>query len=140
MSFGWSAGDIATAIRLLVEVVQVLDTVHGAAKSYREGTQFLKRLIHVLEPLQTFTNIGANPTFRDEICMEVDAIKTQVEEFLTIVMKYERGLGRGREGHYRNVGRKLQWHYSDSKKLEKLEMKIGHHMQALDILLQRLTM
>jgi hypothetical protein len=141
MSFGWSAGDIIAAINLLAEVVQALDSVNGAADNYRQGILFLKRLIHTLEPLKTFTDIDARPTFRDEIRKEVDAIKIPVEDFLAIVMKYESSLGpTASKGYHRHVGKKLQWHYSDAKKLEKLEVKIDNHMRTLDILLQRLTM
>ena len=144
MSFGWSAGDIASAITLLVEVVKTLDSAHGAANDYREGILFLNRLIRTLEPLKTLTDINASSTFKDEICREVDAIKMPVIEFLAIVSKYESGLGpTAQKGHYHHVGRKLQWHYFEAKKLEKLEKlekNIENHMRALDILLQRLTM
>jgi hypothetical protein len=141
MSFGWSAEDIASAITLLVEVVETLDSARGAANDYREGILFLNRLIHTLEPLKTLTGIDTSPTFRDEICREVDAIKTPVEEFLAIVSKYELGLGpTAQKGHYRHMGRKLQWHFIEAKKLEKLERNIGNHMRALDTLLQSLTM
>jgi hypothetical protein len=91
--------------------------------------------------LKTLAGIDTGLTFRDELCKEVDAIKTPVEEFLAVISKYESGLGpTAQKGHYRHVGRKLQWHFFEAKKLEKLEKNIEHHMCAVDTLLQRLTL
>ena len=44
MSFGWSAGDIATALTLLYSIIEALDDVNGAADNYREAMGFLRDL------------------------------------------------------------------------------------------------
>jgi hypothetical protein len=51
MSFGWSAGDIAQAITLIVKVAKALDSADGAAGDCREAVSFLQSLRHTLEPL-----------------------------------------------------------------------------------------
>jgi hypothetical protein len=44
MTFGWSAGDIAVALKLLFNLVEALDSADGASRNYREAVGFLKDL------------------------------------------------------------------------------------------------
>ncbi|KAK2730357.1 hypothetical protein CKAH01_09604 [Colletotrichum kahawae] len=82
MSFGWSAGDIAAAVKLLYDVYHTLDNVDGAAGEYREAVTFLKSLTQILEPLKTLTDWDAYPAYGDEIKREVFLIKAPIEVFL----------------------------------------------------------
>ena len=61
MSFGWSAGDITVAIKLVHGIYKVLDSCDGAASEYREAVAFLKELTQTLEPLKTFAAWNAYP-------------------------------------------------------------------------------
>ena len=141
MSFGWSAGDIAQAIVIIVKVVKALDGVDGAAGHYREAVVFLQNLKHTLEPLQSFTALGAYPAYGIEIQKHVEAIKHPIESFLATAAKFERSLGpNSKTGHHRNIPRKLQWRFVDSKSVERLKDQIGGHMQVLETLLHRLTL
>ena len=141
MSFGWSAGDIATAIALIVKVVQALDSAGGASAEYREAVAFLQDLRRTLEPLHTFTALNAYPAYGESIRKKVQDIKDPVEEFLGIVRKYEPALGvKARKGHHRNICEKLEWRFSVSKELENLRKKVADHLVVIDKLLQRLTM
>ena len=141
MSFGWSAGDIAQAVVLIIKVVKALDSVDGAAGDYREAVAFLENLKHTLEPLQSFTALGAYPAYGDEIRRHVEAIKHPIESFLAIAAKFERSLGpNAKAGHHRHIPRKLQWRFIDSKPVEKLRDQISGHMQILETLLHRLTL
>jgi len=118
MSFGWSAGDIAAAIKLLVNLVEALHSSDGAAGDYREAVGFLTDLKRTLEPLQTFTALNAHPSYADDIRIQVERIKVPVEAFLKAVLKYEPSLGaKAAPGHHRNVGRKLQWFLFVSRKV-----------------------
>ena len=141
MSFGWSAGDIATALTVAYNLIQALDKVDGAAGNYREAVSFLQHLKRTLEPLQMFTAWSAYPDYGAEITEQVGYIKEPVEQFLAKVLKFEPGLGnKARGGSHRHVLRKLQWHIFMSKKVGALEKKIGAHMRVIDSLIQRLTM
>lgn len=55
MSFGWSAGDIAAAITLFIDVVQAVDDVDGTATDYRNVASFLNSLIGTITNLKTFS-------------------------------------------------------------------------------------
>jgi hypothetical protein len=112
MSFGWSAGDIAQAIAIVVKIAKALDDASGAAANYREAVAFLKGLKRTLEPLHTFTTLDAHPSYLEEIQQHVANIKHPIENFLSIVTKYEPSLGtKAKLGYYRNIGRKLKWRF-----------------------------
>ncbi|KAE9368964.1 hypothetical protein N431DRAFT_513369 [Stipitochalara longipes BDJ] len=144
MSFGWSAGDIATAIVVTYELIQALDDTHGAAKDYREAVTFLTDLKRVLEPLQAFTALDAYPVYRREINQQADLIKQPITEFLAAVLKYEPSLGDiARRCWQRSIPtalRKLHWHIFMMKKVQSLKVKIESHMRILESLMQRLTL
>ncbi|KAK4215762.1 hypothetical protein QBC37DRAFT_457879 [Rhypophila decipiens] len=141
MSFGWSAGDIAAAIKLAHRVYDALDSCHGAKKEYREETSFLKELIQTLEPLKSFTAWGAHPVYGKDIIDRVAFMKEPVENMLQEIVKLEASLGAGsKSGRHRNVLPKLEWHFRISKRVLDLRTQIGGHMRILDSLLQRLTL
>jgi hypothetical protein len=141
MSFGWSAGDIAGAITLLINLVEALDTCDGAAGDYREAVAFLQDLKHTLEPLRAFTAWNAYPAYGKDIRAQVELIKEPVESFLDSVRKYEPSLGaKATGGHHRHLVRKLQWYLFMSKKVLSLRKKIESNMRIIDSLIQRLTL
>jgi hypothetical protein len=144
MSFGWSAGDIATAIAVIYNLIQALDDANGAVKDYREAVAFLDGLRRVLEPLQTFSDWGAYPAHGRDIGQQVNLIKLPIKEFLDTILKYEPSLGEdARRSWQRRLPttlRKLQWHIFMTKKVLSLRAKIESHMRILDSLMQRLTL
>ncbi|KAI0543273.1 hypothetical protein F4679DRAFT_569382 [Xylaria curta] len=141
MSFGWSAGDIATAVTVVYNLIQALDSCDGAASDYRESVSFLRDLKRTLEPLQTFTAWSAYPSYGRDIREHVGHIKEPVGQFLAMVQKYEPSLGsKAQDGHHRHVVRKLQWHMFMSKKVLSLKKRIESQMRMIDTLMQRLTL
>jgi hypothetical protein len=87
MSFGWSAGDIAQTIGLVIKVVKALDNTNGAAADYREAVAFLGHLKHTLAPLQTFSALNLYPEYGDDIRQSVEKIIEPIEKFLSIAKK-----------------------------------------------------
>ncbi|KAE8451926.1 hypothetical protein EG329_002767 [Mollisiaceae sp. DMI_Dod_QoI] len=141
MSFGWSAGDIASAIGILYNLIQALDSCDGAAGEYREAVTFLRDLNYTLDPLQTFTAWKIYPAYETAILEQVHSIKVPVNNFLQTILKYEPSLGsKAQDGHHRHIGRKLQWHIFISSKVMKLKKRIELHIRILDTLVQRLTL
>ncbi|KAH6706514.1 hypothetical protein BKA61DRAFT_739421 [Leptodontidium sp. MPI-SDFR-AT-0119] len=113
MSFGWSAGDIANAITLIVKLIQALDDAEGSAGDYRKAS----------------------------IAKQVEHIKEPVKRFLEAVLKYEPSLGLGAaEGRHRNVLRKVQWYLFMNRKVLKLRDSIDSHMRIIDSELKHLTL
>ncbi|KAE9377696.1 hypothetical protein N431DRAFT_478870 [Stipitochalara longipes BDJ] len=142
MSLGWSARDIAQTLSLLVKLVRALDGADGAASEYREAVAFLKRLKRTLEPLQTLSALNLQAARREEIREAVEKIKEPVEKFLAITARFESSLGAYAQSkhHYQNVGRKLQWGFMASRKVNDLRKSIEGHVIVLNNLLQRLTL
>jgi hypothetical protein len=141
MSFGWSAGDIATAVTLLYNVIEALDDVNGAAGNYREAVGFLRDLNRTLTPLETLTTWNAYPTYGKEITDQVRYIRGPVEEFLNAAVKYEPSLGpKAKKGHHRHVLRKLRWYLLKENKVLALKDKIEDHMRIIDTLTHRLIL
>ncbi|KAH7348387.1 hypothetical protein BKA65DRAFT_550458 [Rhexocercosporidium sp. MPI-PUGE-AT-0058] len=141
MSFGWSTGDVASAIKITYNLIQALDSIDGSASDYREAVAFLRDLKRTLEPLQTYTAWNAYPVYGNDIKEQVECIREPVEQFLASLLKYEPSLrDNARKGHHRHVLRKLQWYMLMSKKVLGLRKKIESHMRVLDTLMQRLTL
>jgi hypothetical protein len=139
MSFGWSAGDLATAVTLIYNLIQALDSCDGAASDYREAVSF--RFETYSRPLQAFTSWNAFPSYAKEIEEQANQIRVPVETFLEAVVKVEPSLGQSAApGHHRHVFRKLQWQVMVSKKVVVLRKNIESHMRIIDTLLQRLTL
>jgi hypothetical protein len=141
MSFGWSAGDLATAVKLIYNLIQALDSCDGAASDYREAVTFLRDLKRTLDPLQVFAAWHAYPPYAKEIEEQVAQIREPVESFLETVAKFEPSLGQKTSpAHHRDVLRKLQWHILISKRVVVLRKKVESHMRVIDTLMQRLTL
>jgi hypothetical protein len=124
MSFGWSAGDIAQAITVIVKVVRALDDAEGAPGDYRKAITFLEGVKRTLHQLHFFTKLGKYPAYGDEIQRHVEQIKGPLEKFLALINKYEPSLGRtAAPGRGHNMYRKLRWEYSNAPKALKREIK-----------------
>src|ERR1700686_3578876 len=93
MSFGWSSGDIATAVKLIYNLIQALDTCNGAAGDYREAVGCLQDLKRTFDPLQTLAALNAYPSYARGIEEQVAQIREPIESFLKGVVKFEPALG-----------------------------------------------
>jgi hypothetical protein len=93
MSFGWSAGDIATAVKLIYDLIQALDSRDVAASDYREAVGFVRDLNRTLYPLQTFAAWRAYPSYAKDIEEQAAQIREPVESFLKAVAKFGLSLG-----------------------------------------------
>jgi rubrerythrin len=126
MAFGWSVGDILSAINFIIEIANGLDEVDGAAKQFREASVFLRDLNTTLKPLQTFTVLDTKPTYKKEIENQVEAIRTPIETFINDddVKALQKSLGVVKTGHFRtfrDVKNKLKWQFSTSEKALNLQ-------------------
>jgi hypothetical protein len=139
MSFGWSAGDIAQAIAVIVKVVKVLDDANGAPADYKKAVTFLEGVKRTLQQLHFFSKLEKYPAYGDEIRRYVEQIEDPLGKFLLLINKYEPSLGRtGVSGRWRNIYGKLTWEYSDARKALKTEIKDS--LDALNRLLHLFTL
>ena len=138
MSFGWSAGDVATAIRLLYKVGVALKEAGGASSEYQDTTSFLQTLTRTLEHLNALQNTQLDPGIANNLREQCEQIRKPLEEFLRDVEKYESGLGVQAQSKRRkilSVPRKLQWALSASKEAKKLQDRVAVPMAAVGLVL-----
>ncbi|PMD49113.1 uncharacterized protein K444DRAFT_301242 [Hyaloscypha bicolor E] len=141
MSFGWSAGGIATAVKLIYSLIQALNSCDGAASDYREAVGFLRDLNRTLDPLQSFAAWRAYPSYAKDIEEQVAQVREPVESFLKAVTKFEPSLRQyASSAYHRDVFKKLHWHILVSKKVLALRKRVESHMRIIDTLVQRLTL
>src|SRR4051812_24418550 len=139
MSFGWSAGDIASAIKVVYNLIQALDDASGAANDYREAVLFLKTLLRTIEPLPQLALWNAYPDYGRDIKEQVDHIQEPLKLFCAKVLKYESSLGAtAKAGYYRHAPRKIQWYLFMPQEVLKLKGKIESHMRLIGTMMQRL--
>jgi hypothetical protein len=142
MAFGWSAGDILSAINFILDVASALSDTSGSGTSFRSTTTFLDDLCtSALSPLLTCPALDAYPEQKAAITKQVLAIKTPVKEFIDSVKSLEKDLGvphRGRLKHFRGWRGKLRWHFFCKERAEKLRGEVGENLRVVDTLMQRL--
>ncbi|TGO27929.1 hypothetical protein BPAE_0034g00080 [Botrytis paeoniae] len=139
MSFGWSAGDIAQAISLIVKVVKALDDGSGAPDEYRKMAVFLENVNLTLKNLHVFATLGVYPSYGDEIRRQIENIRPPLERFLNIMKKFEPHLGsNATPGWWKNIPQKMLWTFKRSH--HKLKKEIKEHLFMLDNILDRFTL
>jgi hypothetical protein len=142
MAFGWSAGDILTAINFILDVASALDDISGSGHSYRTTTSFLEDLSeHALAPLLTCPALDAYPEYKASINKQVLAIKDPVTKFVNKVKGLEKDLGvphKGRARFFKGWKGKLKWHFFTEKEAETLKEEIEPHIRIIDQLMARL--
>jgi len=142
MAFGWSAGDILTAINFIIDVASALDDISGSGKDYRNTTAFLEDLSeHALAPLLTCPALDGYPEYKASIDKQVKAIKEPVSKFMKNVKTLEKDLGvphKGRVRFFKGLKGKLQWHFFTAKQAETLQKEIEPHIRIIDQLMARL--
>lgn len=136
MSFGWSAGDIATAISIVVKICKALDDTFGASSEYRDITLFLGNLRYTLDKL---LKISENPELENaaQLREQVDIMRPKVTSFLELIdRKYGKSLGEGSSRRFRAVAGKLEWAAMTSTKAKELRDSIGSNMLTIDRIIQ----
>jgi hypothetical protein len=93
MSFGWSAGDIASAIVLLVKIGSALKESGGAATEYQEAIDFLSSIEKPLNGVKKLLDENADLTWESELNEQVVRVKAAVEKFRAKIDKYDLSLG-----------------------------------------------
>jgi hypothetical protein len=93
MSFGWSAGDIASTIAVLVKVGKALKNSDGAASEYQDTVEFIKSLVKTLESVQTIPERYPDLEWKDNLTEQAKAMDNAIEAFKKKIDKYDLSLG-----------------------------------------------
>ena len=147
MSFGWSAGDIFSAVTLLYKVGDALYNLPNASKTYHQAYRFLdstginltilKKIVEDHESGKTIAKDDGQVQDLQAICAN---IKPSVEE-LTDKLAEHCGLdkkAKGRHWPQQQLG-KLKWKFADEESVMKLMEDVYRQTCSVQVFLQLQT-
>jgi Mg2+ and Co2+ transporter CorA len=138
MSFGWSAGDIVSAIKLITEIVNALDEAQGVVDEYRSTTYFLTSLTRTIAVFSELETNQLPDALKTELSSQLYHIKIHIEAFLSEISQYRKLINPLQyKNKLSNVRSKLSWHFKVEERVRKLQNAICKNLQILEILLQR---
>jgi hypothetical protein len=132
MSFGWSVGDLVTAIEFLIQVGAALKEADGAASRYQENSDYLQSLASVLTRLK-----DAGPSLAC-IQADVEAIRVPIMLFNDqLKTRFEDGLGKQRKTDWksllRNAPKKVQYALFVTNKVQDLRGSIEGPLNSIKL-------
>ncbi|KAF2691551.1 hypothetical protein K458DRAFT_2169 [Lentithecium fluviatile CBS 122367] len=136
--FGFSAGDIAMALKFIAQVASALKETGGAASDYREVLQYLEGLLLTLQHLQRLDTSCADPSLVNAVRTLTAAAERPVKDFVSEMSKY--GSAMGSSGSLSSGMRKAEWAVIAAKKADRLRAKIAAQMQPIHLLLESQTL
>jgi hypothetical protein len=142
MSFGWSAGDIIAALRLLNKVRIALKDTAGASSNYQDETSFLQSVSLTLTHAEALRCAPLDPDISRNLQQHFELIRPPLQKFLADAHKsYEASLGsKPTRGTFSSVPRKLQWALSMSSEAKSLREKIGLSISTLQLAISQQIM
>ncbi|CZR51409.1 uncharacterized protein PAC_01284 [Phialocephala subalpina] len=137
MSFGWSAGDIVAALKLLYQISSAVRDSGGASSDFQDILSFLQTLSQTLQHLNALQATYLDPAFADHLRQQCNHIRVPLTNFLDDVgRKFGPALGtNSRRKRVFAVPRMIQWTVSDSKKTKRLQDRIAVPMSAVGLIL-----
>jgi hypothetical protein len=142
IAFGWSAGDIASAIKVIVQVAKAFKTSDGAAERYQRTCDFLSSFKTTLKRLETYVEANPNDAYASDIGEQLQRIQNPWGRFVGFVEQYEASLAHGSQKSRFDKARKIvKWTLKDlSGEVEKLQEAIQSPLQLIDPLLSLMIM
>lgn len=129
-AFGWSVGDLVSALSVAVKVHAALKDVGGAADSYRESVKFLESLSMTLRMLVGFYEANLCKNELADVQYQIELIKIPIEAFTQrIKVKFESSLSSHPESGFRaklkGHSRKVEWALWTDAECRKLSSKVS---------------
>lgn len=139
MSFGWSAGDLALAVKLLYQVGVALKESGGASSDFQDTLTFLQTLSLTLQHVSALQNLqrSGDLEITENLRAHCTLIREPVGNFLAkIHTKYERQLGKDSKWYkLQPAWKKLRWALSISEKAKQLQGRITTSMTAISVIM-----
>jgi hypothetical protein len=142
MSFGWSVGDIVTAISLIVDIANSLREVHGAKSDYQATISSLEGLLSALEIInrgavlpQNAISLQANQA-KNLAETQIALIKQPVDNFVKeIKPKYDKYMGESSAKKFlHGAHRKAKWAMFVVERVDSLKRQIDLPLKTLHLL------
>jgi hypothetical protein len=133
MSFGWSVGDIALAVKAIVKVGKAVRESGGAASEYQDAVSFLTSIEKTLRGLETLLRENPNLKWEAELVEQGNNLRDAVTKFKDKIEKYEQSLGEDTERKKaRRVPREIQFAVFVSDQVKELRVQVMQPQVILD--------
>lgn len=134
MSFGWSAGDIASAVKLIVSIVSSLRSTSGAREQFQELEAELVGLQRALKQIDLLANSATPP-------LEIQALKfvslsccETLQRFHTKIKPFEDSLGtQSQRSKLKAAPRMVRWELLVKKDLPELRQYLMAHVGYINL-------
>lgn len=139
--FGFSVGDFAYAVKLILDVSRALKEAGGASAEFTDLCEDLDSLKQTLELLSTLKASGACPEHVSAISGMALSCQIPLNNFLLKIKKYEPALGKS--SHHKPVRascRKVQWALSMTDEVRRLRAVITGKVMSINLLLSTVNM
>ncbi|PMD14458.1 hypothetical protein NA56DRAFT_664780 [Hyaloscypha hepaticicola] len=139
MSFGWSAGDLVAAVKLLYQIGSALRESGGASSDFRDTLSFLQTVSQTLKHLNLLQTTPLEAQIAESLREQCDHIREPLSAFLKDVeKKFEPKIGFKSDcKKILAAPRMVQWALFTSKKAKHLQHRIAVSMVSVDLLLSQ---
>lgn len=139
-TFGWSAGDIATSIKIIIRISEAFKEAGGAVSQFAETTAFLDAFVATLRHIKEYTNENANAKYTDSIIELVKVIDGPYCKFKKYMLEFCPALSEAStQSSVRKAPRKIKWALKEpsevSGKVASLKKQIIDPMLFIGLLL-----
>lgn len=136
IGFGFSAGDIAIAVKFLWKVGEALNDTGRASGEYQQMIQGLQSLLLTLQHLQSVNLVATDACIVSALRALSATVEKPILAFIDDIKKFEGSLGHEDTSDQLTAGlRRVQWAMRNGKKIERLGAMIAAQMQSIQLLL-----
>ncbi|KAI9707045.1 MAG: hypothetical protein M1836_000005 [Candelina mexicana] len=136
IGFGFSAGDIAMAIKFLWKVGKALNDTGKASSEYQHAIQYLQGLLLTLQHLQSVDLTSTDASIVSALRTLSASVEKPIVTFINDIRKFESVLGHDDTRNQLAASwRRVRWATMNGEKLGKLSAIIAAQMQAIHVLL-----
>lgn len=140
-AIGFSAGDIALALKFVYQISKSFRDSGGASSEYQEVLRYLEGLLLTLQQLQNLDASATDPSVVKAIQALSASCAAPIHEFIEGIKKFETSLGvAANRGKLKAGFQRAQWSLFVSEKVEKLKGRINGQMQPIHLLLESQTL
>ena len=135
VGFGFSVGDLVTALKVIKDSIEAIEDTKGASADYAAIVSEISCLqdgFEAIEDLQLTLN-GA-PKQRLALDRAIQACQDCIEEFLESIAKYQKHLQPGRKGFIASY-RKIKWALCKKEDVASFRTKLERHTSSINMLL-----
>lgn len=133
MSFGFSAGDIAECIKLLVKIGKALRESGGSAAEYQAAIKFLEGVERTVQVVEGLSEKDHDLTYRTDLEVYTTQVISAVTDFREKTQRYETSLGANpTASQVKKTWKKVKFELLEN--IEKLKSDILYPLRVLEFL------